>query len=55
MLPNPTVQKDTKEMNKVYTTEDKKVNIQSFITGWLSSITDYIMIRVNQPLRLGVG
>ena len=41
MLPNPTVQKDTKEMSSVYNTNDKKVNIQSFL-NFMQKFTSFL-------------
>ena len=41
MLPNPTVQKDTKEMSKLYSANDKKVNIQSFL-NFMQKFTSFL-------------
>ena len=41
MLPNPTAQKDTKDMSKLYNTEDKKVNIQSFL-NFMQKFTPFL-------------
>ena len=48
MLPNPTVQKDTKEMNKVYTTDDKKVNIQAFL-NFMQKFTSFLPVWHENP------
>lgn len=40
-LPNPTVQKNTKKMSKLYNTDDKKVNIQSFL-NFMQKFTSFL-------------